>query len=92
MMSLAAIIIIADKAPLKIKIDFVSTCYCLHSDTSRVITYLSWISPEDEILTKVEECQAPISFERGVLVLLQELVILLSLVVFIVEILRKICS
>ena len=62
--------------------DFVSTCYCL----------LLWKSPEDEILTKVQECQAPISFDRGVLVLLQELVILLSFVVFIVEILRKIIS
>ena len=50
------------------------------------------MSPEDEILTKVQECQTPISFERGVLVLFQELVILLSFVVLIVEILRKIIS
>ena len=46
------------------------------------------VSPEDEILSKVQKSKTPICFQGGILIQLEILVILLGLVFFIVEILK----
>ena len=81
-MSLAAMIIIADRAPLKIK-------RSIKYQMVVVVILISPISPEDEVLSEVQKSQTPICFQGGILIQLEIFVILLGLVFFIVEILKN---
>ena len=66
-------IIIADRAPLKIK-------RFIKYQRVVVVILISPISPEDEVLSEVQKSQTPICFQGGILIQLEIFVILLGLV------------